>query len=107
MLYEQSNGEKHYFKCPCEIAKIIEKESPATYSFQSLTRSSATSAADNRGSSLAINVFFGWCRTLARVCHEYVSSSKVSTKNIALKIQGSSDSSDEGDLNLPTVITTE
>ena len=41
------------------------------------------------------------------MCHEYVSSSKVSTKNIALKIQGSSDSSDEGDLNLPTVITTE
>ena len=73
-------------KVPREVAVLLEKEDPTTYTFHSLRRSSATAAADGGASVQQLMDFYGWQNT--NMSQEYVSSSKVGVKSMAERIQG-------------------
>ena len=52
-----------YLMCsqiPHEMASMLEKEDPAKYTFQSFRRTSATMAAEEGGSAMQLQDFFGW-----------------------------------------------
>ena len=52
-----------YLMCsqiPHEMASMLEKEDPAKYTFHSFRRTSATMAAEEGGSAMQLQDFFGW-----------------------------------------------
>jgi len=70
------------------MAKFIGKDNPADFTFHSLRRSSATAAADSGATVAQLMDFYGW--KSVSLPQEYVSSSKVSVKSMATKLQGTS-----------------
>ena len=70
------------------MEKFIGKDNPADFIFHSLCLSSATTAADSEATVTQLINFFGW--KSVSLPQEYVSSSKVSVKSMATKLQGNS-----------------
>ena len=76
---------------PKEVARILGKDNPDGYSFHSLRRLSATTAADNGATVAQMMDFYGWAQP--SMPQEYISSSKHAVKCMAEKLKGSSDCS--------------
>ena len=86
--------EKHVYMChylylmcsqiPHEMASMLEKEDPAKYTFHSFRRTSATMAAEEGGSAMQLQDFFGW--KSPNMTSEYISTSKAAITAMAEKL---------------------
>ena len=66
---------------PKEMTEFLEKENVSEFTFHSLRRSSATSAADNGATAQQMTDFYGW--KSANMAQEYISTSKNAVNNMA------------------------
>lgn len=82
----QYMGKNTISKVPCEMASLLQLDSPALYTFHSLRRSSATAAADDGASVQQMMDFFGWSNP--KMPQEYVSTSKASITGMANRLVG-------------------
>ena len=69
---------------PHEITSMLEKEDPAKYTFHSFRRTSATMAAEEGGSAMQLQDFFGWKNPNMTI--EFISTSMAAITSMAEKL---------------------
>ena len=83
----QPMGRNMVFKVPHEIAELLGLPNPASYTFHSFRRTSATIAADSGSTTEQMVDFYGWKNS--SMCKEYISSSKPAILVMANRLAGS------------------
>ena len=79
-------GKNTISSVPKELASLLGKENPGSFTFHSLRRTAATSAADNGASAHHMMDFFGWSNP--KMPQEYISTSNASIRDMANRLQG-------------------
>ena len=79
-------GKNTISSVPKEVASLLGKEHPSSFTFHSLRRTAATSAADNGAMSHHMMDFFGW--SYPKMPQEYISTSNASIRDMANRLQG-------------------
>ena len=90
-------GKNLVSKVPAEVAQLLKRENPNTFTFHSLRRTSATIAVDQGASMQQMTDFYGWSNT--NMPQEYVSTRKKSCKLMAEKLLGAVDKTTWGNTN--------
>ena len=77
---------------PFQMAEVLSKEDPKSYTFHSFRRTAATAAADSGATPQQLQDFFGWKNVT--MASEYVSTSTAALKTMAKHLTGGSNKKD-------------
>ena len=80
-------GKNSVSNIPKEMAEFLGKENVSEFTFHSLRRSSATSAADNGATAQQMTDFYGW--KSVNMAQEYISTCKNAVNNMAALLKAS------------------
>ena len=92
-------GRNTIAEVPHQIAEFLGKDNPASYTFHSFRRSSATAAADRGATTAQLVDFYGW--KSANMANQYISTSKELLATMADKMIPVPDSESEVELSPP------